>query len=256
MDLATIKEEHQIAPSALISHVFAPRYLTRSRASSASKEEILKAPEESGKSFSSLDDIHTNPPSVGIRPDFQKPDRPSTPVATPSEWETASDTPTNLRASARPYSPVSPIGHLSSTTAASASRKRGRHKDYTAPTGVWKTNGGYISTIYVGNRRIYGPLRDNPEEAGADRQRLIEAKSFAKTEAEMRGYIATLKGVSSFVKLDAPVNQPVPITTEDHRQLLKKQKPLLTTITSGPTTIEAEDNRYVMKHDDVLPPTY
>jgi hypothetical protein len=76
----------------------------------------------------------------------------------------------------------------------------------------WKTNGGYISTIYVGNRRIYGPLRDNPEEAGYDRQRLIEAKSFVKSEIEMRNYIATLKtnpsSLVSMIKILRKNEQP------------------------------------------------
>ena len=37
--LATLKEQHQVSPVAQLSQILAPRYLTRSRASSEVKEE-------------------------------------------------------------------------------------------------------------------------------------------------------------------------------------------------------------------------
>ena len=176
-------------------------------------------------------------------------------TTTTSEWDTLSDGPAQPSETATIETPT--VGRQKVQSAASASRKRGRHKEYTAPTGVWKTNGGYISTIYVGNRRIYGPLRDNPEEAGVDRQKLIEAKSFAKTEVDMRNFIATLKGgvivkqpITHEAELSAAISSP------------KRRKPLLTTISSAPTTIVAQQEDDDVKQEvqcssvtDVPPPT-
>ena len=119
-------------------------------------------------------------------------------------------------------------------------RKRGRHKEYTAPTGVWKTNGGYISTIYVGNKRIYGPLRESPVEAGYDRQKLIEAKTFVRNELEMRRFIVSLKTTSSPPPFVSSEQQQLPIKpTPTSRE--RRQRPELTTIQSGPMMIVSAD---------------
>lgn len=224
MDLATIKEENQLAQTALISQVFAPRYMTRSKVvSDAKPEDELNATGDIAEPtlVDNSDKLESAPQS-------------------PSEWETSSDTQAPSSESAGIETPSVQNARIASSSSVSPSRKRGRHKEYTAPTGVWKTNGGYISTIYVGNRRIYGPLRDNPEEAGVDRQKLLEAKAFAKTEAEMRNFIATLKG-GDVAKLPTArrVVAPEPAAASEPEQAAKRRRPQLSTITSSPTTIEA-----------------
>ena len=221
MDLATLKEENQLAPGALISQVFAPRYMTRSRAASDGKTEV---------NISSTE-ILASPESVLAEEQSTKDHTP----ALTSEWETSSDTQAPSSETLAIDSPTGPRA-----TSMSSSRKRGRHKEYTAPTGVWKTNGGYISTIYVGNRRIYGPLRENPEEAGVDRQKLIEAKAFAKTEADMRSFIATLKSSASApIANNRHTPTPLPRDAEVKSVQPKRRRPLLTTCTSSTTIIES-----------------
>ena len=240
MDLATIKEEHHLAPSELISQVFAPRYITRSKAAVDAKAEDVECSVSEDSRLSTLVEHQ----SAG-----------DTSHSTPSEWETSSETQSStMDKDSLTISPevtvITPREVVSSLSGAS-SRKRGRHKEYTAPTGVWKTNGGYISTVYVGNRRIYGPLRDNAEEAGVDRQKLIEAKAFAKTESEMRSYIATLKsandqtgGVCCSDSLHLVTKQQEERTTKSendhHRPMNKKRRIMsrLSTVTSAATTIE------------------
>ena len=249
MDLATLKEENHIASGTLISQVFAPRYMTRSRVVAEVKEDDTDVSFEGDSKSQALANQMLSSESI---------------PTTPSEWETSSDTPVNPAGTIRSEHVVTsrprPAASHVSSSAASPGRKRGRHKEYTAPTGVWKTNGGYISTIYVGNRRIYGPLRDNPEEAGVDRQKLIEAKSFVKNEIEMRSYISTLKtgpgGHSSHHATARPnQHQLVNINNNNNNQqqqpMMKKRKPLLTTITSIPTTIESAG----MPDEEVLTPT-
>lgn len=82
-----------------------------------------------------------------------------------------------------------------------AHKKRGRRKSYDAVAGVWKTNGGYISTVYIGRKRIYGPLRETPEAAGHDRLLMIEAKnSFVTNENEMRQYLQQLRGTDDTLR--------------------------------------------------------
>lgn len=193
--LAALKEENHLSDVTQISQIFAPRYMTRSRVTLPDRDSstVYEIEEKSVKSEEDFVESLATAPS----------DRDEEPVMVP-------------------VSAVAPIV-----------RKRGRHKEYTAPTGVWKTNGGYISTIYVGNKRIYGPLRENPVEAGFDRQRLIEAKASAmvRNEPEMRSFIQSLKtGGKPFVCN----NQLLPITPTTNN---KRPRPLLTTIQSGPTTI-------------------
>ena len=222
MDLATIKEENQLAPTALISQVFAPRYMTRSRVVS---ESDVRDEQSSNNQASEPTLVESSEKLESAPP-------------TPSEWETSSDTQAPSSEAAGVETPSVQGTRVAASGSASSSRKRGRHKEYTAPTGVWKTNGGYISTIYVGNRRIYGPLRDNPEEAGMDRQKLLEAKAFAKTEAEMRNYIATLKS-GEVSKTPAPRRAAVEPPAASEPSANKRRRPQLSTITSSLTTIEA-----------------
>ena len=197
--LATLKEENHLSDVTHISQIFAPRYMTRSRVIPESHEVVAKMSEdlkhEDGHSHDSL-------------------------ATAPSEFEDDVEPPV-VTTPSPPAKRSLPVGFQQDEPAV---RKRGRHKEYTAPTGVWRTNGGYISTIYVGNKRIYGPLRDNPVDAGYDRQQLIDAKAFVRTEVEMRRFILSLKTTTPFVKSDTlPIND--------------KHRPQLTTIQSGITTI-------------------
>lgn len=254
--LATLKEQHQVSPVTQLSQILAPRYLTRSRASS----EVM---ENESRRIDQSEDV------VSVDTDELKHESSADESAIPttaSDTSSAVDSPIKNECVSSVETTYASQKRKSTTNATNASvsqqRKRGRHKEYTAPTGVWKTNGGYISTIYVGNRRIYGPLRDNPEDAGIDRQKLIEAKTFVKTEIEMRNFIATLKlqsggSVRTPVASTAVSAQSVdpsslfivsgPVTHVSRRSTNKR--PVLTTITSAATTIEPVELNEEIKTD-------
>jgi hypothetical protein len=238
--LATLKEQHHVSPVAQLSQILAPRYLTRSRASSEVKEE------DSSRIDSSDDTVSVDTDELKHESSADESAIPTT----ASDASIAHDSPTKSDCVTVETTYVGQKRKtISNATNASVSqqRKRGRHKEYTAPTGVWKTNGGYISTIYVGNRRIYGPLRDNPEDAGVDRQKLIDAKSFVKTEIEMRNFIANLKQQSGG-SVRVPVAAVHSVTDPSSLFIVSgptsvsrrspQRRPVLTTITSAPTTIE------------------
>jgi len=70
------------------------------------------------------------------------------------------------------HSPI-PVARAKDSSPRGISQSRGsprRTKHYSAPAGVWKTPAGhYISAIYVGKKRFYGPVRYEVEVASADR---------------------------------------------------------------------------------------
>ncbi|KAF4701988.1 hypothetical protein FOZ63_019827 [Perkinsus olseni] len=68
-----------------------------------------------------------------------------------------------------------------------------RKKDYSAPPGVWKNSGGYISTVYINKRRVYGPLRQTLEESVRDREQMLLAKERGASEDEIRDLVITMK---------------------------------------------------------------
>ncbi|KAF4668662.1 hypothetical protein FOL47_002922 [Perkinsus chesapeaki] len=80
-----------------------------------------------------------------------------------------------------------------------------RKKDYSAPPGVWKNSGGYISTVYINKRRIYGPLRQTLEESVRDREQMLLAKERGATEEEIRELVVTMKRLHPS---PAPVRRP------------------------------------------------
>ena len=70
-----------------------------------------------------------------------------------------------------PYSPQ----HVAVQMLRGTSPKRPRQ--FGASTGVWRTPAGhYISAIYVGKRRFYGPVRVSQDEAAADRRLMDDVK--------------------------------------------------------------------------------
>ncbi|EER12808.1 hypothetical protein Pmar_PMAR018063 [Perkinsus marinus ATCC 50983] len=71
-----------------------------------------------------------------------------------------------------------------------------RKKEYAAPPGVWKNSGGYISTVYVNKRRVYGPLRKTLAESVRDREEMLIAKENHASEEEIRELVAALKGIN------------------------------------------------------------
>ncbi|KAF4681891.1 Intraflagellar transport protein 56 [Perkinsus olseni] len=64
-----------------------------------------------------------------------------------------------------------------------------RQKSYGAPTGVWKNPYGFVSTIYVNKRRVYGPLRKSVEAATRDREALVGVKDIITTVEDMRAFV-------------------------------------------------------------------
>ena len=107
---------------------------------------------------------------------------------------------------------VKPISKAQSITGRKQASKKGkqvkehshRSTDPKAPTGVWATSvGHWISGIYVGKGRHYGPVRIHKEEAQADRVRMDEVKRLHPGDADcMRQLIKEMK-----LARDSPVNQ-------------------------------------------------
>jgi hypothetical protein len=236
--LATVKEEFNVAQVATLSQMLAPRYMTRSRVTIDSTEDGTLSIQEKR-----LADT-VSETTVEDKFDRNLDEAPSTTSSATATKESKTMKSAPKRRKTAAGTPVTSETDGSSPP----SKKRGRHKEYTAPTGVWKTNGGFISTIYVGNRRIYGPLRDNPEDAGVDRQKLIEAKPHVKNEMEMRSFISALKASSSpaTVNVEDPTNYYLiiapgtPINMSSRPIIQNKTtRPVLSTITSSTTTIES-----------------
>ncbi|KAF4699713.1 Intraflagellar transport protein 56 [Perkinsus olseni] len=71
----------------------------------------------------------------------------------------------------------------------SNSNHKKRQKSYGAPTGVWKNPYGFVSTIYVNKRRVYGPLRKSVEAATRDREALVGVKDIITTVEDMRAFV-------------------------------------------------------------------
>ncbi|KAF4660672.1 Intraflagellar transport protein 56 [Perkinsus olseni] len=69
------------------------------------------------------------------------------------------------------------------------SNPKKRQKNYGAPTGVWKNPYGFVSTIYVNKRRVYGPLRKSVEAATRDREALVGVKDIITTVEDMRAFV-------------------------------------------------------------------
>lgn len=82
---------------------------------------------------------------------------------------------------------------LSSTTTASYADRNGRKKKYDAPPGVWRNSGGFISTVYINKKRVYGPLRRDVSDAVKDREEMLVAKSVINTEEGMRAFVQAMK---------------------------------------------------------------
>ena len=71
--------------------------------------------------------------------------------------------------------------------------RNGRKKKYDAPPGVWRNSGGFISTVYINKKRVYGPLRREVADAVRDREEMLEAKLVIHTEEGMRVFVQGMK---------------------------------------------------------------
>ena len=71
--------------------------------------------------------------------------------------------------------------------------RNGRKKKYDAPPGVWRNSGGFISTVYINKKRVYGPLRRDVNDAVRDREEMLLAKSVINTEEGMRAFVQGMK---------------------------------------------------------------
>ncbi len=71
--------------------------------------------------------------------------------------------------------------------------RNGRKKKYDAPPGVWRNSGGFISTVYINKKRVYGPLRRDVNDAVRDREEMLLAKSVILTEEGMRAFVQGMK---------------------------------------------------------------
>ena len=71
--------------------------------------------------------------------------------------------------------------------------RNGRKKKYDAPPGVWRNSGGFISTVYINKKRVYGPLRRDVNDAVRDREEMLLAKSVIQSEEGMRAFVQGMK---------------------------------------------------------------
>lgn len=71
--------------------------------------------------------------------------------------------------------------------------RNGRKKKYDAPPGVWRNSGGFISTVYINKKRVYGPLRRDVNDAVRDREEMLLAKSVIPSEEGMRAFVQGMK---------------------------------------------------------------
>ncbi len=69
----------------------------------------------------------------------------------------------------------------------------GRKKKYDAPPGVWRNSGGFISTVYINKKRVYGPLRRDVNDAVRDREEMSIAKTYIRSEEGMRAFVSEMK---------------------------------------------------------------
>ena len=81
----------------------------------------------------------------------------------------------------------------STTHNSSGMDRNGRKKKYDAPPGVWRNSGGFISTVYINKKRVYGPLRRDVADAVKDREEMLLAKEVIKTEEGMRSFVQGMK---------------------------------------------------------------
>jgi hypothetical protein len=75
----------------------------------------------------------------------------------------------------------------------SAIERNGRKKKYDAPPGVWRNSGGFISTVYINKKRVYGPLRREVADAVKDREEMLMAKQVIFSEEGMRAFVQGMK---------------------------------------------------------------
>jgi len=80
-----------------------------------------------------------------------------------------------------------------SVSSSSTGDRNGRKKKYDAPPGVWRNSGGFISTVYINKKRVYGPLRRDVSDAVRDREEMLIAKSVINTEEGMRAFVQAMK---------------------------------------------------------------
>jgi len=71
--------------------------------------------------------------------------------------------------------------------------RNGRKKKYDAPPGVWRNSGGFISTVYINKKRVYGPLRREVGDAVRDREEMLMAKTVINNEEGMRAFVQGMK---------------------------------------------------------------
>ncbi|KAF4681890.1 Intraflagellar transport protein 56 [Perkinsus olseni] len=88
----------------------------------------------------------------------------------------------------RPQVGASRLNDLSSNSNTNMSCY-GRRKSYGAPPGVWRNPYGYVSTVYVNKKRVYGPLRKTIEDASRDREAMVQAKEYVTSVEEMRAFV-------------------------------------------------------------------
>ena len=130
--------------------------------------------------------------------------------------------------------------------------RNGRKKKYDAPPGVWRNSGGFISTVYINKKRVYGPLRRDVADAVRDREEMSLAKTVINTEEGMRAFVQGMKercGVNR-----AAVSIAEAATTVSNSSSSPVRMPTVPStvvrVSSRPVRAAAKRNLYVSSGDD------
>jgi hypothetical protein len=132
--------------------------------------------------------------------------------------------------------------------------RNGRKKKYDAPPGVWRNSGGFISTVYINKKRVYGPLRRDVSDAVRDREEMLMAKSVINTEEGMRAFVQAMKercGASRVsVSIADAINSAQEMALSNYSSSMSFAIPDTVRVSNRPLRSAAKRNIYVSTEYD------
>jgi len=158
---------------------------------------LWHSPEANESRPSLLFDLYDNSGTYG-KLSYSEPVSPSSVDTTPTSSELPEVVRSNTIACDDDYedplvAQISVAKRARKAPASPAADRNGRKKKYDAPPGVWRNSGGFISTVYINKKRVYGPLRRDVNDAVRDREEMLLAKSVILTEEGMRAFVQGMK---------------------------------------------------------------
>ena len=129
--------------------------------------------------------------------------------------------------------------------------RNGRKKKYDAPPGVWRNSGGFISTVYINKKRVYGPLRRDVADAVRDREEMSLAKTVINTEEGMRAFVQGMKERCGINRTSVSIAEAA--TTISNSSCSPVRIPTIPStvrVSSRPVRAAAKRNLYVPSEQD------